>query len=92
MRLLLKVPYCAGFWTPATMKDPHAQLAGIQKAPRHVGLALCEPLLGSGGLAFVAMPIAACNGARTITCIGLNRFAVVTRGKFWCHHLIFLQS
>jgi putative ABC transport system substrate-binding protein len=27
-----------------------------------------------------------------ITGIGLNRFAVVTRGKFWCHHLIFLQS
>src|SRR5215472_8094874 len=26
---------CAGFWTPATMKDPLAQLAGVQKAPRH---------------------------------------------------------
>jgi phage terminase large subunit-like protein len=26
---------CAGFWTPATMKDPRAQLAGVQKAPRH---------------------------------------------------------
>jgi predicted nucleic acid-binding Zn finger protein len=24
--------------------------------------------------------------------IGLNRFAVVTRGKSRCHHLIFLQS
>src|SRR5215831_12964154 len=26
---------CVGFWTPATMKDPRAQLAGVQKAPRH---------------------------------------------------------
>src|SRR5215472_3720295 len=26
---------CAGFWTPATMKDPRGQLAGVQKAPRH---------------------------------------------------------
>jgi hypothetical protein len=26
---------CAGFWTPVTMKDPRAQLAGVQKAPRH---------------------------------------------------------
>src|SRR6202007_1834331 len=30
-----KVCLCAGFWTPATMKDPRAQLAGVQKAPRH---------------------------------------------------------
>src|SRR5215467_12604212 len=27
--------FCCGFWTPATMKDPRAQLAGVQKAPRH---------------------------------------------------------
>src|SRR3984893_6595070 len=26
---------CAGFWTPAITKDPRAQLAGVQKAPRH---------------------------------------------------------
>jgi len=26
------------------------------------------------------------------SCLGLNRFAVVTRGKLYCHHLIFLQS
>jgi hypothetical protein len=26
-----------------------------------------------------------------IVIIGLNRFAVVTCGKLWCHHLIFLQ-
>jgi hypothetical protein len=31
----IDVCYCAGFWTPATMKDPRAQLAGVQKAPRH---------------------------------------------------------
>src|SRR6516165_10621695 len=24
-----------GFWTPAITKDPRAQLAGVQKAPRH---------------------------------------------------------
>ena len=29
------VRFCAGFWTPATMKDPRTQLAGVQKAPRH---------------------------------------------------------
>jgi len=27
-----------------------------------------------------------------INLLGLNRFAVVTRGKSRCHHLIFLQS
>src|SRR6516225_7590274 len=27
--------FCAGFWTPAITKDPRAQLAGVQKAPRH---------------------------------------------------------
>ena len=27
--------FCAGFWTPASMNDPHAQLAGVRKAPRH---------------------------------------------------------
>src|SRR6516164_4550554 len=29
------VRFCAGFWTPAITKEPHAQLAGVQKAPRH---------------------------------------------------------
>jgi hypothetical protein len=32
------------------------------------------------------------NPALRIISIGLNRFAVVTRGKFWCHHLFFPQS
>jgi hypothetical protein len=27
--------FCAGFWTPAIEDSPHAQLAGVQKAPRH---------------------------------------------------------
>ena len=32
-RELLRV--CVGFWTPATREAPHAQLTGVQKAPRH---------------------------------------------------------
>jgi hypothetical protein len=36
LRLFISnVTSCDGFWTPATMKDPHAQLAGVQKPPRH---------------------------------------------------------
>jgi len=27
--------FCAGFWTPANKEGPHAQLTGVQKAPRH---------------------------------------------------------
>jgi hypothetical protein len=27
--------FCAGFWMPAVTKDPRAQLASVQKAPRH---------------------------------------------------------
>jgi hypothetical protein len=27
--------FCAGFWTPATRNVPQAQLAGVQKPPRH---------------------------------------------------------
>jgi hypothetical protein len=26
---------CDGFWTPANKEAPHAQLTGVQKAPRH---------------------------------------------------------
>ena len=29
------VRLCVGFWTPATRDAPHAQLTGVQKAPRH---------------------------------------------------------
>src|SRR5215475_10314359 len=29
------VRFCAGFWMPAITKEPRAQLAGVQKAPRH---------------------------------------------------------
>ena len=28
------VAFCVGFWTPATRDAPHAQLTGVQKAPR----------------------------------------------------------
>jgi hypothetical protein len=31
----MNVPCCAGFWMPAKTKEPRAQLAGVQKAPKH---------------------------------------------------------
>ena len=45
-------------------------------------LALREPVLASVGLALGAVPVAARNGELTITCTGLNRFAVRIRSTF----------
>src|ERR1700746_248492 len=49
----------AGFWTPATMKDPRAQLAGVQKAPRHeVAATNSAPRAGRSRVSgFVLWPI-----------------------------------
>ena len=33
--MVADVGLCVGFWTPATRDAPHAQLTGVQKAPRH---------------------------------------------------------
>jgi hypothetical protein len=59
---------CNLFW----YGEDHVEVLGVQQ----LGLTILEPLSPGKRLAFWAVAIRAGNGELSITCIGLNRFAV----------------